>query len=449
MLRAQGIAAMSSRTIDVIGRSELLNEIAMTLKESRRDHHPCSLILFSIDRFRLINGRFGHSEADSVLQRVAASTRQFLRDKGVFGRWGGDEFMCVLPRTDAIVGHRLAEQLRQCLINQVMAVGSGVTTITASFGISCHPENGTDPEGLLVAAEEALYTAKQSGRNRVVHATILNSPVFSIGGLVETALREERVMPAYQPIVDLNTGYWVAEEALARIITTDEKVLVASEFIDAATQLQLTHKIDHVMFESALRRCADHSARGRRVTVFTNVSGNLFRHPELVADMVESASRVPVSAQHGSFKPLVLEITERELFDDPQSAKKLFAPFLELGLGLALDDFGSGYSSFQYLADLPVSFLKIDGRLVQRLNESRIRAIVRGIRNTAFDLGLTTLAEYVENERQANVLREIGIDWAQGHYFSKAMMDESEASQRRHLSANWSQGYYYRRPQTG
>lgn len=440
---------MSSRTIDVIGRSELLDEISIMLKESQRDHHPCSLILFSIDRFRLINGRFGHSEADSVLQRVAVSSRQFLHDKGVFGRWGGDEFMCVLPRTDAVTSHRMAEQLRQRLANQVIPVGSGVTTITASFGIACHPENGSDPKSLLVAAEEALYTAKQSGRNRAVHATILNSPVVSMGALVETALREERVMPAYQPIFDLNTGYWVAEEALARVITTDEKVLMASEFIDAATQLQLTHKIDHVMFESVLRRCADHSANGKRVTVFANVSGNLFRHPELIADLVDSASRASVSGENGSFKPLVLEITERELFGDPQAANKLFAPFLKLGLGLALDDFGSGYSSFQYLADLPVSFLKIDGRLVQRLNESRIRAIVRGIRNTAFDLGLTTLAEYVEQERQADVLREIGIDWAQGHYFSKAMMDETEASQRRNLSVNWAQGYYYRRSQSG
>jgi len=135
-----------------------------------------------------------------------------------------------------------------------------------------------------------------------------------------------------------------------------------------------------------------------------------------------------------------------KLLGDPETVKSLFAPFVEHGFKLALDDFGSGYSSFQYLADLPVSFLKIDGRLIQRLHESRIRAIVRGIQNTARELGLITLAEYVEQERQANILREMGVNWAQGHYFSKAAMDEKEAGQRRSMSVNWAQGYYYRRP---
>lgn len=437
---------MSSKPIEAINRSELLSSLETLLKESRRAHRPCSLILFSIDRFRLINGRFGHAEADTVLRRVAVSARQFLRDKGMVGRWGGDEFMCVLPGADVVTSYRIAEQLRQRIVGEVISVGMGVTTVTCSFGVACHPENGSDTESLLVAAEEALYTAKHSGRNRVLHASGLESPVFTLGGIVETALREERVMPAYQPIFNLNTGDLVAEEALARIITTDEKVLEAHEFIDAACQLQLTHKIDRVLFESALRRSTDHASRGKRVTVFVNVSGNLLRHPKLIAELAEATRCVCAEDKHGSFKRLVIEITERELFDDPEAARRLFAPFLDFGLGLALDDFGSGYSSFQYLADLPVSYLKLDGRLIQRLNESRIRAIVRGIRNTAADLGLITLAEYVEHERQANILREIGVDWAQGHYFGKATMDENEASRRRHLSVNWAQGYYYRRP---
>ena len=439
---------MLSIPLEAVNRNELLSALEGILKVSRRKRRACGLILFSIDRFRLINGRFGHAEADTVLQRVTGSARQFLRNKGTFGRWGGDEFICLLPDADVVTSYRIAEQLRERLVGEVIPVGMGITTVTCSFGVACHPENGSDTETLLVAAEEALYTAKHSGRNRVIHASGLDSPVFTLGGIVETALREERVMPAYQPMFDLNTGDLVAEEALARIITTNEQVLTAFEFIDAACQLQLTHKIDRVIFERALRRSVDHASRGNRVTVFVNVSGNLLRHPELVAELVEAASGVCVGDESGNFKRLVIEITERELFDDPQAARRLFAPFLDLGLGLALDDFGSGYSSFQYLADLPVSFLKLDGRLIKRLNESRIRAIVRGIRNTAADLGLITLAEYVETERQADILREIGIDWAQGYYFSEATMDEKEASQRRHLSVNWAKGYYYRSPPT-
>src|SRR5581483_11610801 len=159
----------------------------------------------------------------------------------------------------------------------------------------------------------------------------------------------------------------------------------------------------------------------------------------------QAAAPASTPRHHG----LVLEITERELLDDLEQAKRILSPLADAGLGLALDDFGSGYSSLQYLADLPVSYLKIDGRLVKRLHESRIRAIIRGIQSTASELGLTTLAEYVEHERQANVLREIGVNWGQGHYFGKAIVDESEASTRRHLSVNWAQGYYYRGPESG
>ena len=248
-------------------------------------------------------------------------------------------------------------------------------------------------------------------------------------------------MPAYQPIFDLVSGRIVAEEALARIVTTGDEVLAADEFIDAASQLQLTHKIDRAVVAAVLRRCAAMTADDRRA-IFVNVSGDMLRRPELVRELLETA-RTARAAEGGE---VVLEITERELLGDPETVKSLFAPFVEHGFKLALDDFGSGYSSFQYLADLPVSFLKIDGRLIQRLHESRIRAIVRGIQNTARELGLITLAEYVEQERQANILREMGVNWAQGHYFSKAAMDEKEAGQRRSMSVNWAQGYYYRRP---
>ena len=447
-MRTELLTSFLNQSGKLISRDQLLGVLKDIQKDNARDERSFGLILFSVDHFRLINGRFGHANADTVLRRVTVTAKQLLRRKGLIGRWGGDEFLCVLPDADADASYTIADQLRQRIVNLVVPVGSSVTTVTCSFGIASYPDNGTDIKTLLVAADEALYEAKNSGRNRVIHASGLATPVFSIGGIIETALREERVMPAYQPIFDLDTGRVVAEEALARIITTDEKVLAAHEFIDAASQLQLTHKIDRAIVASALQRCADNAARGKKLTIFANVSGSLLRHPELISELIEIAKFNCMKDGNTQTKMLVLEITERELLDDPQSTRHLLTPFLDLGLGLALDDFGSGYSSFQYLADLPVSFLKIDGRLIQRLHESRIRAIVRGIQNTAFDLGLTTLAEYVEHERQANILREMGVNWAQGHYFSKAMVDEKEASIRRHMSVNWAQGYYYRRPQS-
>lgn len=249
-------------------------------------------------------------------------------------------------------------------------------------------------------------------------------------------------MPAYQPIFDLTHGNFVAEEALARLITTEERVMAANDFIDAAAQLQLTPRIDATVMRCALLRLARRAERGDQGVIFVNVSGGLLNHPDLIKDLAAMLRHTPMPEQ-AMHRGLILEMTERELFGEPETVRTRLAPLIEAGAALALDDFGSGYSSLHYLADLPVSYIKIDGRLVRRLHESRIRAIIRGIQRTASDLGLITLAEYVEHEHQANVLREIGVDWGQGHHFGAAMVDETEATTRRHLSVNWAHGYYY------
>lgn len=421
-------------------RADLLT--AITALHTQPQRHGYSLILFSIDRFKLINSRFGPTHADGVLRRVANVAMRALNRRGLLGRWGGDEYMCVLPDTDGPRAITVAEIIRGRMAQQVIPMGAEVAAVTCSFGVACYPDSGNDVRGVLAAADAALYEAKRSGRNRVLHANANALLTTTVGGLVETALREERIMPAYQPIFDLHSGALAAEEALARLITTEERVMAACDFIDAASQYQLTPRIDATIARCALLRLAHRAEQGIRSVVFVNVSGGLLNHPDLIAELAGMLRQVR-AFPHTKHRGLVLEMTERELFGEPNTVRSLLAPLIEAGAALALDDFGSGYSSLHYLADLPISYIKIDGRLIRRLHESRIRAIIRGIQRTASDLGLTTLAEYVEHERQANMLREIGIDWGQGHHFGAAMIDEIEATTRRHLSVNWARGYYY------
>jgi EAL domain-containing protein (putative c-di-GMP-specific phosphodiesterase class I) len=271
--------------------------------------------------------------------------------------------------------------------------------------------------------------------------------IYQIGDLLETALREDRIMPAYQPIFDLRSGEMVAEEALARIITINGGVMAAQQFIDVASEFQLTHKIDRAIVLAALRRKLFHPHEDSKKCLFVNFSAGLLRHPEMVKELLDYIKQTN-TAHNGqrSEAKLVIEVTERELLENPGAAYQILKPFLDLGTRLALDDFGSGYSSFHYLADLPISFLKIDGNLIQRLDEPKVRAIVRGIQNTASELGLITLAECVETGSLAKHLIEIGINWGQGYHFSSVMLDEQEANTRRRMSANWAQGYYYRNP---
>ena len=406
---------------------------------SRRQ--PFSIIFFSIDRFKLINTRFGYESADAVLERIYRTARQGIGARGDLSRWSGDEFVAILPEATVHDAFAIAEHLRQLIEGVTLRIDDAVVTTTASFGVASFPEDGTDCRALMAAVNEALSEAKRGGRNRVVLARSLTKKVFETGTALESALREDRVMPAYQRIVELRSGTTVAEEALARIVGIDGSIIAAEEFIDVATQFQLTHKIDRTVLISVLRRGCDAPGIAR----FINVSGDLLRHPDLLKDVLALAKW---QTGGGNCKPPVIEVTERELLSNLDSARRVLAPFLEAGLMLALDDFGSGYSSFEYLADLPVSYLKIDGRLIRRVDEPKTRAIVRGIQNIAMDVGVTTIAEYVENERQVELLNQIGIDWAQGHYYGKATVDATEAARRRDMGANWAKDFYHRRPVT-
>jgi EAL domain-containing protein (putative c-di-GMP-specific phosphodiesterase class I) len=289
--------------------------------------------------------------------------------------------------------------------------------VTASFGTAIYPEDGTTVDRLLAASGAALHQAKSTGRNRVVAASGLSPHWFGAGLMLSEALRSGRVIPAYQPIVDLRSGEVVGEEALARIRTTSGKLVPASAFIEAARELQLTHQIDRAIILSALDRCA--SQTGRQRLKFVNISGNLLRHPDVVREMLAKARAVCAGqpASVSSAMPIVIEVTERELLADLAHARDLLRPFEDFGFRLALDDFGSGYSSYRYLADLPVSFLKIEGTLIRRIREKRVRTIVQGIQHTAVELGIATLAEYVEDAEIADIVRELGIDLGQGYYF--------------------------------
>jgi EAL domain-containing protein (putative c-di-GMP-specific phosphodiesterase class I) len=258
----------------------------------------------------------------------------------------------------------------------------------------------------------------------VVPAGKLRPQLFGVGRMLDQALRDGRVVPAFQPIVELKSGEIVAEEALARIVSPNGSVIPASAFIDAARELQLSHQIDRGILLHTLAHCVATLERHQKRAHFVNISGNLLRHPGIVAELIAEATR-QCAAFHdriGPVKPIVIEVTERELLDDLPAARNMLKPFLDFGIRLALDDFGSGYSSYKYLADLPFSFLKIEGSLIRRVAEPRVRTIVQGIQQTAADLGLITLAEYIENDQIADIVREIGIDWGQGYHYGKPVL---------------------------
>jgi len=390
-------------------------------ERSARSHRPFGLILFDIDRFKVVNYGYGEQHGDALLVSLAELAHKTLRPTDFLSSWGGQEFLCLLPNTDKTATEDLAEHLRRAIEAASVSHAEVELRATASFATACYPKDGDSTDRLLAALGAALHQAKSTGRNRVVPASGLRPQLFGIGRMLSQALREGRVIPSFQPIVDLKTGAVVAEEALARIVSPNRSIIPASAFIDAAHELQLTYQLDRTIILQTFSHCVatlqTHTPRAH----FVNISGNLLRHPDVVMELLAEASRNCAACGDliGPVKPIVIEVTERELLDDLPAARKMLQPFLDFGMRLALDDFGSGYSSYKYLADLPFSFLKIEGMLIRRVAEPRVRTIVQGIQRTAADLGLITLAEYVENDQIADIVREIGIDWGQGYHFGK------------------------------
>jgi len=384
---------------------------------------PYGLLLLDLDHFKVINDRFGHAAGDQVLVTIGQRLTTLVRARDTVGRWGGEEFLCLLPHVDLTSAAEVAERVRSGIEATPVDHEKRLIRVTASIGVVAFPSDGSEPDTLLAKSDSALYESKRSGRNRVRCHTSASGNVFTLANLIESALGKDQVHPAYQPVVDLGSGEVRGEEALARIQKPDGQWLAAAAFIPAAEQLNLVHRVDHRIIQSAIRHCVARTLRADAPSaLFVNFSADFLRHAELVAEILETVERqCSLCAPHlGDEKPLVVEITERQFLQDTAEAKQVLAPFIELGLRLAIDDFGAGHSSLNYLAELPVEFLKIEGTLIRRMKgERRVRDVVQGIQSLATDLGVITVAEGVEDQATLDLLREIGIDWGQGYLFGR------------------------------
>lgn len=407
-------------------RNALEEALAREHAEARRHGRTYSMALIDIDHFKVINDSYGHAVGDEVLMQVAHVLKETFRVMDWIGRWGGEEFLCLLPETDSDLALHGMERLRKRIAATPFSIQSRSLRVTASVGVASFPSDGQTVADLLVQVDAALYRAKQQGGDCVMCAE--RTPgIFLVGGQIEEALSEGRILPAYQPIVSLTDGKVVADEALARLSVPGGEVLEAGRFIEAAAHLHQLHRIDQVVIQQALARCAARLRAGDPPRLhFVNVSAGLLLHSSLVMNLLEQAQCYCQDLQmpQNCAKPIVVEITERAMLNDRPAVRRRLQPLLDFGFRIALDDFGSGYSSFLYLAEFPVSFLKIEQHLVNRAaQDPRTAAMVRSIASLARDLGLTTIAEGIEDASTAKTLCNLGVDWGQGYYFGKPRLE--------------------------
>lgn len=409
-------------TLTGLRRRNVLEEaLAIEHTKSIGRLQPYTIALIDLDRFKVINDSYGHAAGDEVLIHVAKILKDGFRTGDLIGRWGGEEFLCLLPGIDSTKALPIMEQLCQNIAQSHVHYGGRLLSVSASIGIASYPAHGAKVDDLLAQVDAALYTAKQQGGNQIAAAG--NTPgIFWIGGQIEEALRTHQIRAAYQPMIALTTGEVVAEEALARLVLPDQSILVAGDFMDAAIHFGQIQKIDQAIIQQVIAHCLTHSETHTPKLQFFNTAAGLLTHNTYLAELLDDVVQhgKPQSSDLTANLPFVIEINERTLIRDRQLVRRNISPLLEAGFRVALDDFGSGYASLLYLADLPISFLKIDPRLTNEVGgHPRIAALIKNIATIGQELGLTTIAKGIYDQTTADKLRDLGINWGQGYLFGK------------------------------
>jgi diguanylate cyclase (GGDEF)-like protein/PAS domain S-box-containing protein len=364
-----------------------------------------AVLILDVDHLKLVNDSFGHAAGDRVLRTVAETLRTGVRGEDVLARLGGDEFAVLLLGT----GEEDARARATELLHAVRSHDPGMP-VTGSAGIAMfEPDGPAGAADLLVAADIALYRAKEAGRDRAAVFTGQEGDRLEWVGRVRSAIQEGRLILHAQPIVELATGKAVAHELLVRMVDTDGEIVAPGRFLSTAERFGLVRDIDRWVTRQAVRI----AARGRRVSV--NLSALSVGDPGLTRLIQEELAEAGAEPAH-----LIFEITETALAADMGEVRAFAERIERLGCSIALDDFGAGFGSFSYLKHLRPSYLKIDIEFVRELPSSgRDRRMVKSIIELARGLGMRTVAEGVEDARTLELLRALGADYAQGWHLGR------------------------------
>lgn len=392
-------------------------EAKKAIARARRDDRMVAVLFVDIDNFREVNDALGHAMGDRLLQEVGGRLSEGLRESDIVCRSSGDEFLVLAESIKSKSGMaRVVGKIREA-VREPVRLGDRDVYVSVSIGGSVFPTHASTPAELVRMADVALYRAKARGRDTWAFFDDDMrggaSRRIELAGELKTAIERGQISVLYQPQVDSRTGRIFAVECLSRWEHPVHGAISPVDFIPVAEQTGLITEITRHVLETAAREVA--------LTLGLKVSVNASER-DLRDEKLSEALRY-LRTEYGLRSDLFeIELTENIVFQNMDRSRTILAGLKELGVGLAVDDFGAGYATLRQIADFPLDTLKIDRSFIQRLvGDTGNTAIVAGVVEIARRLGMRLVAEGIEDEHQLRVLSELGCTTIQGWYYSKAI----------------------------
>ncbi|MFL0693466.1 MAG: putative bifunctional diguanylate cyclase/phosphodiesterase [Agrobacterium tumefaciens] len=400
------------------------HEFMTVLAEKLSSAAPCTLLMMDLDGFKDVNDTHGHLVGDSLLQAVGVRPPYLLGEKTVIGRLGGDEFAVLFPDSgDTLIAQKEATRILDAF-RKPFSLGGLELELGASIGIALAPAHGREAEELLASADFALYRAKAAGgRAYRFFETSMRSESQAKRDMrdrLRRALHRNELEMYYQPQVDLSTRKVVGFEALIRWNHPDLGLLLPGAFLPSLEQSSLASDIGWWTIEEACQMAADLNRQNGRYRIAVNLFPQQFRSPHLCDRVSDALERHQVAPEW-----LELEITEEVALNDADASVQALKAIRDIGVGVAFDDFGTGFASLSSLQRYPLTTLKIDRGFIRDIRtRTSDAAITRALVAMSKEMGLRTVAEGIEGLEQESVLREIGCQEGQGYLYGRPMRKE-------------------------
>ncbi len=398
------------------------DRLEQAIVRSERSRTSMALMLVDIDDFKLVNDSFGHDAGDKLIKAVGDLIAKSLRRADTIARLGGDEFAVIIEGIDGPEDAiSIADNLTTILEHNVR-LDDQETYTSASIGIAVYPEDGKDARTLLKNADTAMFRAKENGR----HCFQFYKPEMSVNAMerldlennLKAAFEDDEYLIHYQPVIDIHKNEIVGVEALLRWHHPEKGMIQPADFVSVVEDCGLIVALGEWMIFSICKQISLWQESGlKHQQVSINLAPRQFKEQDLVAVFTQAIAENNIDASS-----LSVEVTERTLIDNIGEVEGTLKKLRAMGMQVMLDDFGTGYASLAYLKDFPVDVVKIDRVFVTGIPDSKEdSAIVEAIAGLTRGLKLRLLAEGVENDRQLDMLKSVGCQFAQGYYWSKPL----------------------------